>query len=81
MDIEKELLTMTVMHRAFPYRGEVFKGHDMGPVEVVVTRAGTGKKPEWFAQFCWADVFKQTVKYTMIERLVDAIILFTEDDD
>jgi len=61
-----------------------YQGHALGdprPEQVTVERTKMGKRPAWMARFAWTDGLTQVVKYTMVERLADCIVLFTEDDE
>ena len=81
LNLVTEIQAIQGLPRRFYYQGETFKGHDMGPVAVLVTRVGTMKRPEWVAQFEWADGLTQVVKYGNIDLLADVINLFTTDDE
>ena len=54
---------------------------DPRPEQVTVERSKGGKNPAWMAKFQWTDGLTQVVKYTMVGRLADAIVLFTNDDE
>lgn len=50
------------------------------PVQVVVERTKGGKRPAWLVEFSWDDGLTQAVKYSMITRLADVIVLFTKGE-
>ena len=77
-DVEKELRQLAGI-AVYKYQGP--SEQDPRPEQVTVERTKGGKAPTWTAQFSWTDGLTHIVKYTMVGRLADVIVLFATDDD
>ena len=76
--VERDLTNLggSIVYR---YQGETTT--EPRPKQVLVERSKGGKRPVWTAEFSWTDGLRQVVKYTILERLADVIVLFVTDDD